>query len=147
MANKPRNQTERFDRILDGLEEYNENAPGDELLDDARREGGDPSQATAHVKQLLRNTLKSYRQRDLIKAKEGFKRDAAALQTRQVQLPKTLVARRALLGAILAKSPELQVTFANRDFTTLTDEDVEKHLRKLSILGVLDDVKLSEGDE
>jgi hypothetical protein len=147
MANKAHNHGERFERILDALEEHNENASAEELIEDAQAEGRDPAQATAHLKQMLRAALKTHRQRDLIKAKEGYKRKTAEMHQQRIRLPKTPLARRILLAAVFAKSPELEVTFANRDFKSLTDEDVEKHLHKLSMLGALEDFDIPDTDE
>lgn len=147
MTTKPQNHRERFEQILDALEEHNENASAKELIEDAQADGRDPAEATAHLKQMLRTALKTHRQRDLTKAKDGYKREAAAMRQQPIRLPKTPHARRNLLAAVFAKSPELQVTFANRDFKSLTDEDVEKHLRKLSILGALEDFAIADTDE
>ena len=43
MSNKPRDYKREVDSILDGLADYIEQAPGDDLLEHARAEGEDPS--------------------------------------------------------------------------------------------------------
>ena len=46
MEDNPDTKTDRSEKILDALADYIESAPGEELLDDARREGRDLPQDT-----------------------------------------------------------------------------------------------------
>jgi len=149
MVNKPRSESERLGRILDRLAEYIENAPGEQLLEDARLEGRDPAQTMKRVKGLLRNAVKTRYLGELKKAQEGYEDAVAVMKSRFVKLPQTPEGRRSLLGAILSQHPALKAafTFQNRDFTKLTDGDVENHLRKLALLGVFDDRKLPDEDD
>jgi ATP-dependent helicase HepA len=55
-------ETQRSEKLLDALAEYIENAPGEELLEDARLEGRDPEQIAAHVKGVVENALKNHSQ-------------------------------------------------------------------------------------
>lgn len=149
MSDKAKRSSEEFGRILDGLAEYTQNAPGSELLEDARQEGRDPAQTTSRVKGLLRQAVATHKGKQLKKAEEEYEREVSILKSRQVALPKSPEHRRALLSAIFSRQPQLQAafTFQNRGFSDLTDEDIESHLRKLALLGVLDDMKLSETDD
>jgi hypothetical protein len=149
MSDKAKSGAERLGRILDALGEYIRNAPGDELLEDARSEGRDPAQTAARVKGLLRQVVKGHRQKQLQKAEEEYEREVSALKSRNIILPKSLERRRNLLAAVFSQQPQLQAafTFQNRGFSELTDQDIENHLRKLALLGVLDDIKLPETDE
>lgn len=146
MSDKAKSGAERLGRILDGLGEYIRNAPGDELLEDARSEGRDPAQTATRVKRLLRQAVKGHQQKQLKKAEEDYEREVAAIRSREIILPKNAEHRRSLLASIFSKQPQLQAafTFQNRGFSELTDQDIENHLRKLALLGVLDDIKLPE---
>lgn len=149
MSDKPKSDSNRLGRILDRLAEYVQNAPGDDLLEEARREGRDPAQTTARVKGLLRQALKNHQEKQLETAQEEYERAVAAMKSRPIALPRTPAERRSLLAAIFAKQPQLTAafTFQNRGFSELTDEDVENHLRKLALLGVLEDLKPPEEHE
>ena len=146
MSDKAKSGGERLDRILDGLGEYIRNAPGDELLEDARSEGRDPAKTAARVKGLLRQVVKGHQQKQLKKAEEDYEREVASIRSRDIILPKSPERRRNLLAAIFSQQPQLQAafTFQNRGFSELTDQDIENHLRQLALLGVLDDIQLPE---
>lgn len=149
MDDKAKRGSERLSRVLDRLAEYVQTSPGDELLEDARREGRDPAQTTSRVKGLLRQAVKNYQQKQLEKAQLEYDREVAAMKSRHVSLPKAPEKRRSLLAAIFSQQPQLQAafTFQNRGFSELTDQDVENHLRKLALLGVLDENHLLKDDE
>jgi hypothetical protein len=149
MSNKEKSDSNRLGRILDRLAEYVQNAPGAELLEDARREGRDPAQTTARVKGLLRQALKNHQNKQLENAQVEYERTVTAMKSRTISLPKTATKRRDLLAAVFAKQPELRAafTFQNRGFSELTDEDVENHLRTLGLLGVFDDMEPPEEHE
>ena len=146
MADKPGSQAERADRILDALADYIESATGDELLEDARHEGRDPTQIAAHVRNVLQQAVKTQQQGELKKAREGYDSEVASMRSRRIHLPAKAEVRRSWLAAVFVQQPQLRAAFTmqNRDFSDLTDEEIEAHLRKLEILGVLKDVKLPD---
>jgi len=146
MSDKAKSDSNRLGRILDSLAEYVQNAPGEELLEDARREGRDPAKTTARIKGLFRQALKNHQEKQLETAQAEYERAVAAMKSRTISLPKTPTERRSLLAAVFAKQPQLTaaLTFQNRGFSELTDEDIENYLRKLALLGVLDEVKPPE---
>src|SRR6266446_1120809 len=133
MADKPRTEAERLARIVDGLAEYIENVPAEEIVEASREEGQNPSEVAAHVKDVLKNAVKNYQQRELMKAKAAYEQEIAAMSERRVHLPKRPETRRRWLDAVFQQQPQLQAAFTlqNRDFSELTDEDIEAHLRKL----------------
>lgn len=145
MADKP-NHDEPAAKILDGLADYIENAPGEALLEDARDAGRDPEQMAAQVKNVLMRAVKNHQQRELLRARQAYEREVAAMRTRRIELPAKPETRRNWLAAVLAQRPQMQlaVTMQNRNFSELTNEDVEAHLRKLEMLGILKDVELPE---
>lgn len=149
MGDKAKSGAERLSRVFDRLAEYIQNSPGDELLEDARREGRDPAQTTLRVKGLFRQAVKNYQQKQLEKAQQEYEHEVAAMKSRHIRLPKAPEQRRSLLAAIFSQQPQLRAafTFQNRSFSELTDQDIENHLRKLALLGVLEEMHLSEDDE
>jgi hypothetical protein len=146
MADKSPSHAERVARILNGLAEHIETVPDQELLDDIRREGEDPQQIATQVKSLLLGAVKAHRQRELNAARAGYAQEVSAIKSREIHLPADPQIKRALFAAVLNQRPQLQaaLTLQNRDFSTLTDDDIDAHLRKLEMLGVLKDIKLPD---
>jgi len=146
MPDKPKSGSEELSRIADQLAGYLKEAPASDLLEDAQREGRDPLQTASRVKALFRHTVAEFQKDQLRRTEEAYKRAITEMRSRTVSLPSTPEERRSLLGAILSQQPQFgaAITFQNRDFSDLTDEDVEKHLRKLAVLGVWSD---KQGDE
>src|SRR5260370_29554740 len=62
MEDNPPTKTDRSEKILDALAEYIEGAPGEELLEDARREGRDPEQIAAHAKGVIVKAVNDHQQ-------------------------------------------------------------------------------------
>jgi hypothetical protein len=149
MGDKTKSGSVRLGRVLDRLAEYVRNSPGDELLEDARREGRDPAETTLRVKGLFRQAIKNYQQKQLEKAQQDYESEVTAMKSRHISLPKAPEQRRRLLAAIFSQQPQLRAafTFQNRGFSELTDQDIEDHLRKLALLGVLDEMQSREDDE
>jgi hypothetical protein len=98
---------------------------------------------------VLKNAVKNYQQRELMKAKAAYEQEIAVMSERRVHLPKRPETRRRWLDAVFQRQLQLQAAFTlqNRDFSELTDEDIEARLRKLEVVGVLKDVKLPEDDD
>src|SRR4051794_18007009 len=124
MADKPQNDAERIARILDNLGDYLGNAPGQELLEDARAEGRNPQETTTRVKGILKSAFKDHQQRHLRAAREGYQQEAAAMAQGQFELPRTAQGRRDWFVAAITQLPQLQPAFTlqNRDFTSLSDD-------------------------
>lgn len=146
MAGKSRSYAERLARILDSLGDHIRSAPGDELLETAREEGRDPAEVNARVKDILRSTLKSYQQKALAEARQGYQRELASISEGHFNLPRTAEGRRNWFRAALAQAPQLEPAFTlqNRELSDLSDDDIESHLRKLAQLGVLKAIRLPE---
>lgn len=146
MGNRSRSNTERLARILDNLGERIRTVPGEELLEAAREDGRDPAEVTARIKGLLQSTFKTYQQKALVEAKEGYQREITSMSERRFGLPKTAKGRKNWFLAVLAQAPQLQPAFTlqNRELSDISDEDIESHLKKLALLGVLDAISLPE---
>ena len=146
MGNRSRSHTERLARILDNLGEHILTVPGEELLETAREDGRDPVEVTARIKGLLQSTFKAYQQKALVEAQEGYQREVTSMSERRFDLPKTAKGRKNWFLAILAEAPQLQPAFTlqNRELSDISDEDIESHLKKLALLGMLDAISLPE---
>ena len=146
MGDKPLNSAERLGKVIDSLGEYITNAPDQELLEAAREDKRDVVQTSARVKGILKRAVRTQQQVQLIAAREGFRREAAAMAEKSFELPKTKEARRGLFMAAIAQLPQLQPAFTlqNRDFKDFSDEDIEVQLRKMALLDVLSKVQFSE---
>jgi hypothetical protein len=149
MSDKAKAGSVRLGRVLDRLAEYVRNSPVDELLEDARREGRDPAQTTLRIKGLFRQAVKNYQQKQLEQAQHEYEREVAAMKSRHISLPRAPEKRRRLLATIFSQQPQLRAafTFQDRGFSELTDQDIENHLRKLALLGVLDEMHVPDDDE
>ena len=146
MGDKPLNSAERLGNVIDSLGEYITDAPDQELLEAAREDKRDVVQTSARVKGILKRAVRTQQQVQLIAAREGFRREAAAMAEKSFELPKTKEARRGLFMAAIAQLPQLQPAFTlqNRDFKDFSDEDIEVQLRKMALLDVLSKVQFSE---
>jgi hypothetical protein len=146
MAGKARSHTERLTRIFDNVGEHILNVQGDELLEIAREDGRDSAEVNARIKALLKSTFKTYQQKILAEARQGYQRELANISEGHFHFPKTAEGRRSWFLAALAQAPKLQPAFTlqNRELTELSDEDIESHLRKLAQLGVLSVIRLPE---
>jgi len=146
MGDKPLNSAERLGKVIDSLGEYITNAPDQELLEAAQEDKRDGVQTSARVKGILKRAVRTQQQVQLIAAREGFRREAAAMAEKSFELPKTKEARRGLFMAAIAQLPQLQPAFTlqNRDFKDFSDEDIEVQLRKMALLDVLSKVQFSE---
>jgi hypothetical protein len=146
MADKSPKEAERLDRMIDGLEEYITTASDAEILEAAREDGRDIAETSNRVKGKLRRAVRLHQQMQLIAAREGYKRDSAAMAAAEFEIPKTVEGRWELFMAAMTQLPQLQpaFTFQNREFKDFTDDDIEIQLRKMALLDLLSKVKLAE---
>lgn len=146
MGDKAKNDSERLGRIIDGLGDVILNATDDEILQSAREENRNPAETSSRVKGILHRAVRSQQQAELIAARAGYRRQAAAMAEEIFELPKTNEERRTLFMAAMSQLPKLQVAFTaqNRDFKDLSDADIEIQLRKMALLDLLSQVKVPE---
>jgi hypothetical protein len=146
MGDKAKNDSERLARIIDGIEDSILNATDDEILQSAREENRNPAETSARLKGILGRAVRSQQQVELIAARAGYRRQAAAMAEATFELPKTREGRRTLFMAAMSQLPQLQPAFTlqNRDFKDLSDDDIEVQLRKMALLDLLSQVKAPE---
>jgi hypothetical protein len=143
MGDRAKNDSERLGRIIDGLGDLILNATDDETLLSAREENRNPAETSARVKGILRKAVRSQQQAELIAAREGYRRQSAAMAQSTFELPETNEGRRSLFMAAISQLPQLQPAFTlqNRDYKDLSDHDIEVQLRKMALLDLLSQVK------
>jgi pyruvate kinase len=137
---------EELIRIMDEITESVLEETDTEILEEVKQQGQDPSQAAQHIRDLLRQAVKSHRQRKLMQAKEKYRRAVISMKDKVYNLPKTAEERLRLLAALFHAQPDLQalLTTQHRELKTLTDDDIVSCLRQLQELGVLTDRDESE---
>lgn len=138
-----------FRALWDAFAESLVESSDDEVIAEAREEGEDPHQTAQRVRSALIDAVKSFQQRRLHEAEQEYKRRITEMYERQHRLPDNPEQRRELLSLVFSRIPAMQtalLTAQHREFSSLTDEDIESYLKQLAELGVLDQLPES-GDE
>jgi hypothetical protein len=150
MAEKPRDYEAQLLAIMNALAESAAEASDTDILAEAREAGEDPVQTAARVRAILGRAAKEYEQRNLRKAQQDYDEKVRAFQAHPYVLPKAPEDRRTLLRHVMSRKPKLGealLTAQHRDFTDLTDADIESCLEQLGALGVLDELQGPSGKE
>jgi len=143
MDDKIRNYQKELEAILDGLADYIETVPGEHLLEDARAGGEDLKQTVDLGKATLLQAVTDFEQKKLKAARRAYEERIAAMEATSHVLPDDPRERRQQLFAMLGQKPDIGAAFTarHRDFSKMTDDDVESALKELAELGVLYDVE------
>lgn len=149
MSNK-RTDAEKLTFISDALADSLVDATDEEILEEARLLGLDSRVEANRVKTLMLETVKTYQQRALREARRAY--DAQTQQRARVAaIPSTPAERRELFSFVIAKQPQYAelLTAQHREFTDLTDTDIQSYLEDLDELGVLEKLKpdMEDGDD
>ncbi len=150
MPKELRNYEDELRAIMDALAESVAELSDEEILAETRAEGQDPNLAAEHVRQVLRTAAKVYQQRLLREARAQYERRVAAMREGKYSLPDSPEERRRLLADVFDRKPDIRsglLTAQHREFSSLTDADVESYLKQLQELGVLDGVRGPEDKE
>ena len=125
-----------FEALADSVDAITD----EEVLAECREEGRSLEDVATRTRLVLQNAAKAFRQRALIAAKEKHRDSAAKIAAMKFPLPDTPAERRALLDAVIAQHQEAGtlLTAQHRDFSEMTDEDVESWLQQFGHLGLLD---------
>lgn len=122
-----------------GLSEAVLSTPDEQLLEEVKDEGLDPGVVAEETRALLMNTVKRFKQRALVAAKEEHRQKSARIATRRFHLPESAAEKRQLLDAVIAQHQQAgrMLIAQYRDFTEMTDDDVESWLQQFGVLGLL----------
>ena len=125
-----------FEALADSVDALTD----DELLAECREEGRSPEDVASDTRAVMRDAVKGFKQRSLVAAREKHRESAARIASTTFRLPESPAERRALLSAVIAQHQQAGrlVTAQHRDFSEMTDEDVESWLQQLGHLGLLD---------
>lgn len=136
-----------LEAVMNAIAESVSDLTDDEIVEEARAEGGDPIQRAEETRTVLLDAVKNFKERRLEDAKAAHEERASEILGRVTGLPGTPEGRRELLDLVLRRKPELRaaVTAQYRGLEEVSDEDVVRFLRDLHELGALDE--FGEDDE
>ena len=140
---KARNYEREFKLIMDALAESVLEADDDEIAEEIREEGLEPEEEAENIRQVLRDAVTNYQKRNLYEAKKEYDQKIRKLEDSDRTLLSTPEARRTLLNVVFRQNPSIQglLTAHYRDFSKLSDNDIQSLLIHLDELGVLDKIK------
>jgi hypothetical protein len=130
----------RIRALFEALADNVESLGDEELLAEVREEGRDPEGVAKQTRLLLQNTVKKFKQRALLAAKQQHKRNEARLAAMRFELPTSSTERRQLLSAVIVRHQQAgrMLIAQHRNFEEMTDDDVESWLQQFGALGLLD---------
>lgn len=114
---------------------------GEEIEEEILEDGND----MAAVRQILLNSVKDCRQKNLRDARERYEKKIFSFQETKYDLPESPSEKRSLIQAMLgsmASQHQGQLTAQFRDFENLPDEDLDGILQQ--IFALQDTAKLDE---
>lgn len=137
MTDKPRDYEQELADIMNALAESTLEMSDEEIAMEIRDEGLDPQVVAVHVRDILKNTVKSCQQRLLIEAERQYEERISAMNVASYDIPESPGAQRDLITSILASNPQLDrglLTAQSRDFNSLPDEDLRAFVIQLMSL-------------
>ncbi len=148
MTDKPRDYEQELADIMNALAESTLEMSDEEIAIEIRDEGRDPQVVAVHVRDILKNTVKSCQQRLLIEAERQYEERISAMNVASYDIPESPGAQRDLITSILASNPQLDrglLTAQSRDFNSLPDEDLRAFVIQLMSLVEARDLSSEEG--
>lgn len=130
---------QEWDSVLDALAESVLAATDEELLEEVRADGNDPVQLASQIEDLLLGSARAHFRTERLKLEEAIAMPKLRASERS-KIPSSPLERRSLLAYIMQQLPKLGAALAtihHRDYTELTDADVEGVLEQFDELGVL----------
>ena len=125
--------------IIDALTDSLLQASDEELREDAALSGIDLEANAASLRQMFRDTAKSFQKRKFAAAKQQYEKRSNELLQKPVELPEAEADRRQLLQLVVAQCAQrgIPLTAKFRDFEGMSDNDLKSLLEELAALGVL----------
>lgn len=137
-----RNYDKELTAIIFSLADTIEKLTDSEVFDELKQLDKAPEMVAKETRDVLLSSLKAFRKRKFIEAKERYKMSIETVETGLFALPATPQERRELLLMVVNDNPYMAkglLTAQYRDFKDLSDDDVESMLKQLQQLGVLKD--------
>jgi hypothetical protein len=132
-------ERDEMERLMNALAETVAEASSEEVLEDVRIRGGNPTLVAMRTRSQMEQVVKAFKMRTAL---EAYERKVEAFKQRPNKLPESIEEKRRLLSSLLASRPTLQSAFTlqfresdGRGEEALTDEEVESFLRQLLELG------------
>lgn len=133
MLNENNKHRDELANIMNGLADSILEAPDEEIGEEIKEDGDD----TEFVRQILLNSVKACRQKNLREARERYEKKLLSFHETKFDLPETPDEKRrfiqAMLGSMAAQN-QAQVTAQFRDFENLPDEDLDGILQQIIAL-------------
>ena len=125
-----------FEALADSVESLSD----EEVLAEVHDDGQNPEDVARQMRLVVQNTVKTFKQRTLIAAKEQHRREQAHLAGTECRLPGSAGERWKLLKTIIARHQQAgrMLVAQNRDFKEMTDDDVKSWLQQFAALGLVD---------
>lgn len=137
MTDKSRDYEQELADIVNALAESTLEMSDEEIELEIREEGLDPKIVAEQVREIMKNTVKSCRQRLLIEAEREYENRINSMKLANYFIPESPSAQRDLITSILANNPQLVrglLTAQSRDFNSLPDEDLPAFVIQLMSL-------------
>lgn len=150
MPNKPRDYEEELRRLMDSLAESILESHDEDFANTEAGERNKEETRAEEVRMVLLEGVQRVRRERLRSAEEQYQARLAEIRAKRHAVPATREGRRKLLAKALSRKREVReavLTLQHRDFSALTDSDVETLLVQLFELGVLDTPNGSNEDE
>ena len=134
---------QQLEAVLEALGQHIEATTDEEFLEQAKDSGENLDAISRDVKSVFQNQLRAFRRLRRDAVRHAYQARVEAHSASRRSLPKTFDEKRALLDAVLASRPQFRemLTAQHRNFSNLTDEDLDSYLEELSDLGVLDEIE------
>lgn len=134
----PKNDEERLKYLIESIEDSILSASDEEIVEDFRSKGQDPTRIALNAMALIRGQLNAERKQLLATARQGYLR-AVGQRSAFRSLPADARERRGLLERIMSAETQLpaELTLAFREGKEISDRDVTSLLEDLAELGFL----------
>ena len=132
---------EQLHAVHEALSEVIPLLSDEEIADELRTDGEDPDEVAERTRRIMKTAVKNYQREQLQAATARHTAHLTELFKKKRDLPSTPEGRRELLAAVFARIPDMQsavLTVHHREFSSLTDADVEDYLHDLAALDVID---------
>lgn len=138
----------RLAALMNALADHTEHASDADILGDVPHGRDERKAAATAVRSILQGAIKTFRSERRRKAAEEHVLAVGRLAAHRAKLPASTADRRALLGSVVGKRPQMPegMTLQFRNFASLSDADVESALKQLDALGMLQDDEGSDQD-
>ena len=136
--------------ITKALSESVADVSDEDVREEAKEAGEDPHAAAERIRARMLSTVKAFKMRSLESAREKHAAHVAEMSRKVYAIPDRPEERRALLWSMIEREPELGealLTAQHRDFSGLSDEEIETCLEQLQELGALSPLKPESQDE